>query len=274
MIKIGSHMSFSAPDYLVSASNASIANGANSMMIYLGAPQSTRRVDIEKYKLEEYKELKNKIDIENIVVHAPYIVNPANLEKAPFAVEFLTKEIERMNYLGIKYLVLHPGAHTKWTREQGIERLVKSLKELLAKTKNVVILLETMAGKGTELGTTFEELKDIIDAVDSDRMGICFDTCHVWDAGYDIKDYPKLKDELKATGILDLIKVFHINDSKNILAAHKDRHENIDQGEIGLEALKKFIHDPDFAKHVKVLETPHVDGKPIYKHEISMLLNK
>ena len=251
-----------------------IANGGNSMMIYLGPPQSTRRVELEKYKLEEYKALENKIEVENIVVHAPYIVNPANLEKAPFAVQFLVEEIARMNYIGIKYLVLHPGAHTKWTRQEGIDRVVKTLKDILSQTKDVHILLETMAGKGTELGTTFEELKIFIDAVGSDRVGICFDTCHAWDAGYDIKDYEGLKKQMKDTGIFELIKVFHINDSKNILSAHKDRHANIDQGEIGLEALQKFIHDEEFKDLVKVLETPKVDGVSVHKAEIAMLLNK
>ena len=270
MLKLGSHTPFAKPDYLKGSLDFSIANGANTMMIYLGAPQNSGRVDIEKYKLQEFQE-DGRIKAEDIVIHAPYIVNPASVEKHPFAIDFLIKDCERMNYIGAKYMVLHPGAHTKFTREEAITTLVKSLKEIFAKTKDVEILLETMAGKGTEVGTTFEEMKQILDLVDDDRLGICLDTCHVWEAGYDIKNFDGFIKELKKNELLDKIKVLHINDSKNELGAHKDRHENIGKGNIGTDALKKIIHCEEFEDVIKVLETPYVDKKPIYKEEIALL---
>ena len=178
MLKLGSHTPFVAPNYLKGSLDFSIANGANTMMIYLGAPQNSRRVDTDKYQLQEFQD-DGRIKAEDIVIHAPYIVNPASVEKHQFAIDFLIKDCERMKYMGAKYMVLHPGAHTKFKREDAINTLVKSLKEIFANTKAVEILLETMAGKGTEVGTTFEEMKLIIDLVDDKRLGVCLDTCHV-----------------------------------------------------------------------------------------------
>ena len=274
MIKLGSHMTFSgANKYLLGAVEESIQNKANCMMVYLGAPQNARRVDISNFNIEEYKEKYSEIiKPEDIVVHAPYIVNPASVEKYQFAIDFLIKEIERMNAIGAKYLVLHPGAHTKFTREEAIKTLVNSLKEILSKTKDVEISLETMAGKGTEIGTTFEELSYIIKEVGGDRVNICLDTCHVWEAGYDIRDFDLLINELKKNDLLELVKVIHVNDSKNELGAHKDRHENIGKGHIGIEPLKRIIHSKEFENTICVLETPWVENKPIYDKEIELLL--
>jgi deoxyribonuclease-4 len=180
MLKIGSHVQFKSPDYLVGAIEQSIRNKATTAMIYLGAPQNSKRVSTDKYQLDFYLEkYADIIKPEDIIVHAPYITNPANLEKFAFANDFLIAEIARMNYIGAKYLVLHPGAHTKYKRENSLKQLVKSLKYILAKTKDVEILIETMSGKGTEIGTTFSELDYIIKNVNSSRVGICLDTCHV-----------------------------------------------------------------------------------------------
>ena len=274
MIKLGSHITFNgANKYLLGAVEESIQNKANCMMVYLGAPQNARRVDISNFNIEEYKEKYSEIiKPEDIVVHAPYIVNPASVEKHQFAIDFLVKEIERMNAIGAKYLVLHPGAHTKFTREEAIKTLVNSLKEILSKTKDVEISLETMAGKGTEIGTSFEELSYIIKEVGSDRVNICLDTCHVWEAGYDIRDFDLLINELKKNDLLELVKVIHVNDSKNELGAHKDRHENIGKGHIGIEPLKRIIHSKEFENTICVLETPWVENKPIYDKEIEILL--
>ncbi|WKX02215.1 deoxyribonuclease IV [Candidatus Mycoplasma mahonii] len=272
MIKLGSHTPFKAPNYLMGALEFSKKNKANTMMIYLGAPQNTRRIPMADYQLKEYLAAAGTIPVEDIVIHAPYIVNPASVDKHQFAVDFLVKDIERINYIGAKYMVLHPGAHTKFTREEGLETLIASLKEIFKQTQDVEIMLETMAGKGTELGTTFEELKYIIDQVDNKRLGICLDTCHVWEAGYDIKDYGGFIKILKDTGVIDYIKVFHINDSKNEMSAHKDRHENIGKGYIGTEALRRFVVGEEFKDIIKVLETPYVDKTPIYKEEIEILL--
>jgi deoxyribonuclease-4 len=180
MIKLGSHIKFKSPNYLIDSIEESIENKANTMMIYLGPPQSTIRANISKYKLEEYKEkYKNIIKPEDIIVHAPYITNLANPEKKNFACEFLIKEIERMNYIGAKYLIIHPGSHTKFTRKDSIKTLIESLKYIFINTKNVEILIETMSGKGTEIGAKFEEIKYIIDKVNNSRLNVCLDTCHI-----------------------------------------------------------------------------------------------
>lgn len=272
MKKIGSHISFKAPNYLEGSAFESIENGANTMMIYLGAPQSANRVDESKYKLEEYMEkYSDKIKPEDIVIHAPYITNPANPEKSRFAIDFLIRDIERMNYIGAKHLVLHPGSHTKFSREESISELIKSLKEIFSKTKDVEISLETMAGKGTEIGTTIKELKYIVDQVNNERLNICLDTCHAWDAGIDVTNFPEMIKELKKYELFDLIKVIHVNDSKNQFGAAKDRHENIGKGFIGLEPLKKIVNSKEFDGVLMILETPWVDGKPIYDKEIKML---
>lgn len=272
MKKIGSHISFTAPNYLHSAAKKSIKNGANTMMIYLGAPQSSRRVDILEYRLEDYiRDFSDKIKPEDIVVHAPYITNPANPEKQNFAVDFLIKDIERMNYIGAKHLVLHPGAHTKFSREESIETLINSLKKIFNATDRVEISLETMSGKGTEIGTTFKELKYIVEKVKNERLKICLDTCHVWDAGIDIKNFSELIKSLKENGLLKLVKIIHVNDSKNIFGSKKDRHENIGKGFIGLEPLKKIVNSKEFDNVLMILETPWVNGIPIYDKEIKLL---
>ncbi|MGY6172005.1 deoxyribonuclease IV [Candidatus Mycoplasma pogonae] len=275
MIKLGSHVSFKKPDYLYGAIADSVANGANCAMIYLGAPQTSRRASVEDYKLFEYiRDLKDKIAPEDIIVHAPYITNPASETKADFANEFLIKEIERMNYIGAKYLVLHPGSYTTLTTESALKQLSKSLKYILDNTENVVIALETMAGKGTEVGITYEQLITIIDEVNSERLGVCLDTCHVWDAGYNLHEYDQFIKQLKDSQILNHLKVIHLNDSKNGLGSKKDRHENIGKGFIGKEVLQKIVHDPTFDNIPIILETPWIDNKPIYKEEIAMLLKK
>lgn len=275
-MKYGSHISFSGNSkYLIGACEETIKNKANSMMIYLGGPQSSLRVSTDKYNLEEYKEkYTSMIKAEDIIVHAPYIINPSSLSKSDFAVEFLIQEISRMNFIGAKYLVLHPGSATDGTREQCLEQLVQSIKNVLENTKDVVILLETMSGKGNELGKTFSELKYVLEKVDSNRIGICVDTCHIWDAGYDLTKPHKIINELKNNNLLDKIKVIHVNDSKNPLGAHKDRHENIGKGFIGFEVIKNFIDLECFDDVYKILETPYVDDKPIYDKEIAMLFHK
>lgn len=272
MLKLGSHISFKSPNYLEGAAQEAISYEASAMMIYLGAPQNTRRAKKEDMKLKEYEEkYADIIPKESILVHAPYIINPASVEKWEFAKEFLIKEIEIMNYLGLKDIVLHPGAHTKFTREEGIETLINTLKEVIANTKDVNILLETMAGKGTELGTSLEELKYIIDQVDSSRIKICLDTCHLWDAGYDMNNVDSFIEKLTETDTLRHVQAIHINDSKNELGAHKDRHANLNEGYIQLNSLKRIVHHEKFNNIIKVLETPWVNEKPIYKEEIQLL---
>ncbi|VEU63605.1 deoxyribonuclease IV [Mycoplasmopsis bovirhinis] len=275
MIKLGSHISFKKPGYLPGAVKESLENGANTMMIYLGAPQTTIRVPVENYNLEVYlQDYKDKIKQEDIIVHAPYIINPANPAKANFSNDFLIKEISRMNYLGLKYLVLHPGAYTTYEIQEALEQLVESLKYIINQTKDVVICIETMSGKGTEIGINFEQIRYLLDEVDHDRVQVCLDTCHLWDAGYDLSNYQEFKTELNKYNLLKHVKVIHLNDSKNTLGSHKDRHANIGHGYIGTDTLKQFVHDVDFDNIPIILETPYVDKKPIYKEEIKLLLEK
>lgn len=275
MIKIGSHVPFKKPNYLFGAIQESLKNNANTAMIFLGPPQSTLRTKPENYKFEEYKrQFSTKISPEDIIVHAPYIINPANPLKASFSNDFLIKEIEKMNYMGAKFLVLHPGFFTTFSPNEAKNQLILSLKTILEKTKSVTLLLETMSGKGTEMCANFDEIVEIIEAVNSPRIGVCIDTCHVWDAGYNLKKYSEFRDKLTKSRIINYLKVIHLNDSLSPLGSRKDRHANIGKGFIGLETLKKIVHDPLFDNIPMILETPYVDGKPIYDEEIALLLEK
>lgn len=279
MLLLGSFVTFKSPKYLLGAIEESLENQATAMMIYLGAPQTTLRADPAKWNIETYKaKWTTFMPPENIIVHAPYIVNLANFEKANFGIEFISKEIERMNLIGAQILVLHPGAFVKQEPAATLDFLAQNLKKILKQTQNVTIALETMAGKGTEIGTNLEQIKLLIDKVNDDRIGICLDTCHLWDAGYDLKtDFTEHQGQnLIATlvnlNLLNRVKVIHLNDSKNPLGSRKDRHANIGQGQIGLAALKAIVHHPAFSQIPKILETPYEPG--IYKQEIAILKAK
>ncbi|AAT28034.1 deoxyribonuclease IV [[Mycoplasma] mobile] len=274
-IIIGSHVEFKAPDYLFGAAKTSYNNKANAMMIYLGAPQNSKRVNVSKYKIEEYKRDFEKIIVpENIIVHAPYITNCANPDKFDFATDFLIEEIRRMSFFGAKYLVLHPGAFTTFSKEIAYEILEKALIKILDQTENVVIALETMSGKGTEIGTKINELTNLIEKIKSPRLALCLDTCHVWDAGYDIKNLEVFINHLEEIDALKYIKVIHLNDSKNDIFSKKDRHENIGKGFIGFETLQKIVFHEKFKNIPIILETPWVENIPIYDKEIKLLLGQ
>ena len=220
----------------------------------------------------------NNIQKENVIVHAPYIINLAtdDEEKRSFATRFLQEEIKRVETLGFTYLVLHPGSHVGCGPDKGIENIADSLNKVLEDDKKVVILLETMAGKGTEVGRTFEEIASIIAKVNKkEKLGVCLDTCHINDAGYDLNDFDKVLDSFDTIIGLDKLKCLHINDSKNERSAHKDRHENIGLGHIGFENLLKVIYNERLDNIPKILETPYVDKiYPPYKYEIEMIRNK
>jgi deoxyribonuclease-4 len=266
--------------YLGSVKEA-LSYGANAMMVYTGAPQNTIRKPLSDMKIEEavvyMKE--HQFDIQNVVVHAPYIINLANPdpERRAFAVEFLTKEVERTSAMGVSQMVLHPGSAVGLDRNQAIEWIAEGLNQVIENTKGmtVKIALETMAGKGNEVGRTFEEIRAIIDRVnDKTRVSVCFDTCHTHDAGYDVKhDFESVMNEFDRIVGKKWISVFHINDSKNDIGAHKDRHENIGFGFIGFDSLLKIIYHNDFEHIPKILETPYVDDLPPYKYEIQMIRN-
>lgn len=285
MLKIGSHVGMKGKEMFLGSVKEALSYGANTFMVYTGAPQNTRRKEISELRVEEGWKLMREQGIEEFVVHAPYIINLANTikpETYELAVEFLAKEIERTDAMGSKTLVLHPGSHVGAGVDAGTEQIIKGLNEVLTKDTPVHIALETMAGKGSEIGRNFEELAKIYDGVKySDKLRVCFDTCHTNDAGYDlVQDFDTVMEAFDRVIGKEQIAVFHINDSKNALGAAKDRHENIGFGAIGFEALKNIVYAPDFENIPKILETPYIplpDDKkktfPPYKWEIAMFRN-
>ena len=274
---IGSHVSFKSNDQLIGSVKEALSYNANTFMFYTGAPQNTMRVPIDKNKtLEALELMKNSgIDINNVVVHAPYIINLANPKNYDFNVNFLKQEIKRVESIGVTKLVLHPGSHVGLGVDEGIKCIVNSLNDSLEENDNVIVCLETMAGKGSEVGVNFDELKKIIDGVRlKNKIGICMDTCHLNDAGYDISDFDKILDIFDEVIGLSYLKVIHINDSKNPIGSHKDRHENIGVGTIGFDNLINVIYNKRLDGIPKILETPYIDGNAPYKEEIECIRNK
>ncbi len=284
MVKIGSHVSMSGKKMLLASSEEAVSYGANTFMIYTGAPQNTRRKNIEDLNIEAGLQHMKENNIQDIVVHAPYIINIGNTTNPAtyeLGVNFLRSEIDRTEALGAGQIVLHPGAHVGAGADKGIARIIEGLNEVLTKDHTVQIALETMAGKGSECGRSFEELAQIIDGVElNDRLSICFDTCHTHDAGYNIvEDFDGVLEEFDKIIGIDRLKVLHINDSKNPTGARKDRHENIGFGHIGFKALNYIVHHPQLSEVPKILETPYVgedkkNKKAPYKFEIDMLRNQ
>ena len=286
MLIIGSHVGFKG-DQLLGSLKEALSYGANTFMFYTGAPQNTRRSSIDFNLTREALELMkiNNIDINNVICHAPYIVNPASndSDKHQFAINFIKNELDRCSELNVKYMVLHPGSAVGETREEAINNIVDVLNSVLDESINVSILLETMAGKGNEMGITTQELKSIIDNVNvKSRIGVCVDTCHINDAGYDLKEFDKYLDEFDNLIGIDKIKCVHINDSKNPINSHKDRHANIGYGTIGFDTLINVIYNSRLENVVKILETPYTGEDendeariyPPYKFEIDMIRSK
>lgn len=282
---IGSHVSYKNNMGLLGSVKEAISYGANTFMFYTGAPQNTMRGEINDKLTSEALELmkENNIDISKVIVHAPYIVNLANMNNFDFSVSFLRKEVERCNILGMKYLVLHPGSAVNCSREEAINNISGGLNLILDNDYDVTILLETMAGKGNEIGRSFEELKSIIDKVKfKNKIGVCMDTCHLNDASYDISKFDDILDLFDKIIGIDKLKCIHINDSKNIRESHKDRHENIGFGTIGFDNLINVIYNKRLEDIPKILETPYVTKDDTskereyapYKYEIEMIRNK
>lgn len=276
---IGSHVSFGSEQILGSVKEA-LGYGANTFMFYTGAPQNTVRKEIDLNLVEDAKRMmiENGIDINNVVCHAPYIINLANREKEDawnFSCSFLKEEIKRVEKMGVSKIVVHPGNSLKMDRSVAIDNIASALNMIIDKNSKVTILLETMAGKGTECGKTIEELKSIIEKIEvKERIGICLDTCHLNDAGYDIRKFDEIIRDIDKLVGLDKVGCIHVNDSKNQLASHKDRHENIGYGTIGFDSLLKVIYHDKFKDIPKILETPYIDGKAPYKEEIAMIKRK
>lgn len=280
MLIIGSHVGYKKDSGLVGSVKEALSYNANTFMFYTGAPQNTKRLPIDLEKVKEADQLMkdNKIAKENVIVHAPYIINLAtdDLEKREFSCNFLKEEIKRVETLGFSYLILHPGSHVGAGTDKGIQNIADSLNKIIDKDTKVVILLETMAGKGTEVGKNFEELESIISKIkQKENIGVCLDTCHINDAGYDLNYFDKVLDSFDKIIGLDKLKCIHVNDSKNIMGSHKDRHENIGYGHIGFDNLINIIYNKRLDNIPKILETPYIDKTyPPYKYEIEMIRSK
>lgn len=279
-MKIGSHVSLSSPDYFLGAVNEALSYGANALMIYTGAPQNTRRIPVEELNSEAGLALmkENKIPLSNLIIHAPYIINLANTTKPEtfeLATSFLSQELKRVQSLSGNVVVLHPGAHVGAGIDLGLDQAIKGLNIVLDNVTNVSLALETMSGKGTEIGRTFEEIAYLIKGVNNkDCISVCLDTCHIHDAGYDLTDFDAVLDEFDRIIGLKYFSVIHVNDSKNIRGASKDRHENIGYGEIGFDILHGVITNPRLEHLPKILETPYIKAEPSYapyKYEIEMI---
>lgn len=283
-MKLGSHVKMRGKEMFLGSAKEAASYGANAMMIYTGAPQNTVRKDLSLMKIEEGKKYMEDHGIEEVVVHAPYIVNLGNNKdqgKYEFAIEFLANELKRADALGAKQVTLHPGAHVGLGTKVAIENIAHGLDEALKASKDVSVALETMAGKGTEVGRTFEELADIIEKCsENGRLSVTFDTCHANDTGYDVKNgFDDVLSEFDQIIGLNRLKVVHLNDSKNECGAHKDRHANIGFGTIGFDSLNYIAHHPQLEDVPKIMETPYVgeDKKNSfapYAYEIAMLKNQ
>lgn len=278
-MKIGSHVSMASPDYVLGSIKEMLSYDANACMIYTGPPQNGRRVPIEKLKINEAHELlkQHELSLDNIVVHAPYLINLANTlnpDTYKNSVELLKNEMIRCDAIGSKYLILHPGSHVQAGSDIGIASIIKGLNEAIDDSTSCMICLETMAGKGSECGKTFHEIKQMIDGCNSKRIGVCLDTCHIHDGGYDLNDFDFILKEFDEMIGLEYLKVIHLNDSKNVCGAHKDRHENLGHGHIGFDNLCKIAHHESLKDIPIILETPYIDDKAPYKEEIEMIRNK
>lgn len=283
---IGSHVSYKNGKQLLGSVVEALSYGSNTFMFYTGAPQNTNRSVIDDDLTKEAFNLmkENNIDPKNVIVHAPYIINLANDgANYDFAIKFLKDEIKRVSKLGMKYLVLHPGSHVGLGIDKGLDNIINGLNFVLTEDDDVVVCLETMAGKGSELGTSFEQIKKIIDGVKlNHKLMVCLDTCHINDAGYDLNNFDMVLDEFDKIIGLDKLACIHINDSKNEKGSHKDRHENIGLGHIGFNNLISVIYNKRLDGIPKILETPYIgdsdDSKerlyPPYKFEIEMIRNQ
>jgi len=279
---IGSHVSMNGKKMLLGSAEEAKSYGATTFMIYTGAPQNTRRKPVEELNIQNglaFME-ENGLDVQKIVVHAPYIINLGNTikpENFEFATEFLRQEILRVEAIGATQITMHPGAHVGAGADAGIAKIVEGLNRVLRADQVPQIALETMAGKGTEIGRTFEEIAKIIDGVThNEKLSVTLDTCHIHDAGYNVReDFDGILNEFDKIIGLDRLKVIHVNDSKNSQGAHKDRHANIGFGEIGFDALNYVVHHPQLTELPKILETPYVGedkktAKAPYKYELAM----
>lgn len=279
MLIIGSHVKYNKDSQMLGSLEEALGYGATTFMFYTGAPQNTSRSEINESLVKEAQEKMKEagMDSSKVIIHAPYIINLANnkdFDKYQFSINFLKEEMKRCEQLGIYKMVLHPGSHVGLGINQGIENIIEALNQILEDTK-VTILLETMAGKGSEIGSDFKEIKKIITGVkDKEHIGVCMDTCHMNDAGYDVSDFDQLLEYFDEIVGFEFLQCIHINDSKNEKSSRKDRHENIGFGTIGFDNLIKIIYHEKLKEIPKILETPYVEDYSPYKQEIEMIKKK
>lgn len=278
MLLIGSHVNFKESQFKGAVLQA-LSYEANTFMFYTGAPQNTFRSSLNHDLIKEAQELmKGKIALDKVICHAPYIINLANKDNLAawnFSIEFLTNEIKRVQELGVKYIVVHPGNYLKLDVEVALHNIINALNKILEQDQDVTILIETMAGKGTECGRNIEEIKTILDGVkNKDLIGVCLDTCHLNDSGVDLSKFDEYLDLFNKKIGLAKIKCVHLNDSKNIMGSRKDRHANIGYGTIGFTNLLNVCYHPLLKDVPKILETPYIGENAPYKEEIKMLKEK
>lgn len=261
MLKIGSHISSSKGYYAMG--NQAVKLGADTFAFFTRNPRGGRAKDIDEADVKKYLELAKEQGIGTIVAHAPYTLNACSADEGlrTFAIETMRDDLKRMEYTPGNYYNFHPGSHVKQGAEVGIEYIAEMLNELLTEEQTTTVLLETMSGKGSEVGRTFDELKAIIDKLEKkDKIGVCLDTCHVWDGGYDIvNDLDGVLGEFDRIIGLEKLKAIHINDSKNPFNSHKDRHEKIGEGTIGMDTFIRIINHPALRELPFILETPNDD---------------
>lgn len=279
IVILGSHVNFKE-EQLLGCVKQALSYGANTFMFYTGAPQNTIRKEIDDNLTNKAIKLMNDngMDINNIVCHAPYIINLANKEKEEawqFSINFLKQEIKRISKMHIGYIVVHPGNSLKMDRNTALINIAEALNLVIDSDTKPMILIETMAGKGTECGINMTEIKTILNHIKlKDKVGVCLDTCHLNDSGVDIAKMDAYLTEFDEEIGLDKVKCIHINDSKNELGSHKDRHANIGYGTIGFDNLINVIYCEKLKNVPKILETPWVGDYAPYKIEIAMIKNK
>ena len=270
MLNIGCHLSISKGyEYM---GNEALKINANTFQFFTRNPRGGKIKDINKEDIDKLLKLMKENNFVKILAHAPYTMNLCSDKEdiREFAKNMMKEDLERMEYLPGNMYNFHPGSHVGQGVEKGIEYIVKALNEVLTENQNTTVLLETMAGKGTEIGRNFEELKTIIDKVKlKDKLGVCLDTCHINDAGYDVSNIDKVLEEFDKIIGLKYLKAIHLNDSMNERGSHKDRHQKIGEGTIGIKNIEKIINNPILRKLPFYLETPNDLGG--YAKEIELL---
>lgn len=268
---IGNHLS--ASKGYAAMGKAALALDANTFAFFTRNPRGGKAKEIDEKDVEKFLNFAKEHEFGKIVAHAPYTMNlcAAKEDVRSFSKEMLLDDLKRMEYTPYNYYNFHPGSHVGQGAEKGIALIAEALNEALKPEQTTTVLLETMAGKGTEVGRTFEELREILDRVElNDKMGVCLDTCHVWDGGYDIvNDLDGVLNEFDRVIGLDRLKAVHFNDSMNDCGSHKDRHAKIGEGKIGAEAMRRVALHPLLEGRPFILETPNDDE--VYRREIQMV---